>query len=331
MKDHLRAKEILFVLSVDVEEEFDWSGPFPQHDCTVENVRQIPTFQAFCESLRIRPTYLIDYPVAIDPASSAIMRSALQTGNAEIGGHLHPWCTPPITGPNTERESHVVNLQPELVRQKLATLTCAIETNIGIKPRAFRTGRWGINSDVLRLVAEAGYTVDSSIYPYYRNEYFSCMDSPDTPYWPSWDNTDERGTQRELFELPVTAGFNRRDFPFWNHVHQRLSSPLLNSMHAVGLAWRSGLLRKIYLSPELATPEDMMALVRSALASGHQTIHMFLHSSTFIPGLNAYTKQHSDLKAIYTAIEAVVRQLSRYAAVRFCTISEAADIIKDKI
>ncbi|HVK99734.1 MAG TPA: polysaccharide deacetylase family protein [Dongiaceae bacterium] len=328
MRKQLARKQVLFVLSVDTEEEFDWSGDFPQENCSVENVGCLPAFQEFCVSLQVRPTYLVDYPVAAHAESAAILRNIAQSGKAEIGAHLHPWCTPPFEGANTEFESHVVNLPPDLVQRKLAELTAVIQRQIGVTPTVFRTGRWGINGAVLQILAQAGYKVDSSIYPYYANEYFSCLDASDRPYWPDFSNPDVSGAQRALFELPVTAGFNRVGFPFWGRVHRLLSSPALRPLRPVGVAWRTHALRKIYLSPELATAADMKALVAAGLADDHPVMHLFLHSSTLLPGRNEYTLDHSDRDDLFGSIRNVVAFLSEQADVTFCTISEAVGRLK---
>jgi hypothetical protein len=321
-------KNLLFLLSVDTEEEFDWSGEFPQQDCSVENIQRLPKFQQFCETLGIRPTYLIDYPVASDSDSTKILRAIAESNKAEIGAHLHPWCTPPLEGENGEKESHVINLPIELVKAKLATLTTTIEDNIGIKPRSFRTGRWGINGDILRLVSEAGYTVDSSIYPYYSNQYFSCDKSHNLPYWPDINNPDKPGAQRHIFELPITSGFNRSSFPFWGKVHRALSSPALNTLHPIGLAWRSNILRKLYLSPELSSTRDMIALANAAIKGGHTAIHMYLHSSTLLPGKNEFTTNEEDEEKLYRSIKNTVMHLTEQHNITFCTLSEATERLK---
>lgn len=321
-------QKVHFVLSVDTEEEFDWNGDFPQENCSVANIRCLPQFHEFCSGLGVRPTYLVDYPVAAQPDSAAIMKAIHETGQAEIGAHLHPWCTPPFVGTNSERESHVVNLPPWLVHQKLEALIEVIQRNIGVTPRAFRTGRWGINSAVLQVVKALGFDVDSSVYPYYANEYFSCLDVPDKPYWPDLENPDVAGAQRAIFELPVTAGFNRSGFPFWGQLHRAISAPGMRLLRPVGVAWRTGLLRKLYLSPELAETADMKALVSSALKDGHQVIHMFLHSSTLLPGHNAYIGDHSARDDLYGSIAEVVAALAEQADIAFATLSEAAHSVQ---
>ena len=65
---------VLFVLTIDTEEEWQWDSEFPQHDCSVKNVEKLPAFQAFCESLGIRPTYFVDYAVANDAQGSHTLR-----------------------------------------------------------------------------------------------------------------------------------------------------------------------------------------------------------------------------------------------------------------
>ena len=60
----MHKQDVLFVLTIDTEEEWQWDEEFPQHNCSVENVEKLPAFQTFCESLGIRPTYFVDYAVA---------------------------------------------------------------------------------------------------------------------------------------------------------------------------------------------------------------------------------------------------------------------------
>jgi len=328
MRAHHKRKKMLFLLSVDTEEEFDWNGDFPQADCAVENIKCLPSLHSLCVETGIRPTYLVDYPVAATPETAAILRELAANDQAEIGAHLHPWCTPPFVGNNTERESHVVNLSIDLVRQKLAALVRAIRENLGVNPTVFRTGRWGINGDVLRAIVDAGFEVDSSVYPYYENEFFSCMDAHSRPYWPDSDNPNHAGAQREIFEIPVTAGFNRPDFEFWGAVHRWLSHPWIQPLHPVGVAWRTGMLRKIYLSPELATADDMIDLVDAAIRNDLPVLHMFLHSSTLLPGHNEYTSDHSDRDDLLGSIRRVVAHVQESTDVDFCTLSEAAEHLK---
>lgn len=312
---------IIFVLTIDTEEEFDWDGPFPEHNWSVENTKHIPALQVFCESLGIKPTYLVDYPVAATPESAAMLKQLVAAGKAEVGAHLHPWCTPPFEGPNTERESHVVNLRPDLALRKLDTLVSMIESRIGERPVSFRTGRWGINSAIIKILADNGFTTDSSIYPFYENKFFSCINAHNTPYWPSLDDPDKPGSQRRIFELPVTAGFNRPNFRFWSRAHVLLSKRILRFFRPIGIAWKTKLLKKIYLSPELSNHEDMISLVDAALAEGHQIIHMYFHSSSL---LNIQPDIHS-------GIEAVIRHLQTKASLEFMTLSEASHRLGSQI
>ena len=328
---NMTKRKILFLLSVDTEEEFDWSGQFPQHDCAVENIQCLPKFQSYCDSIGIRPTYLVDYPVATTPESARVLRQIADSSNAEIGAHLHPWCNPPYEGPNNERASHVVNLPRVLIEKKIAHLIQAIEDHIGVSPKVFRTGRWGINSSVLAAVADAGFDVDSSIYPFYENEFFSCLLANHKPYWPSFDNPDIPGSQRKIFEIPVTAGFNRPNFRFWSKVHSILSKRSLKMFRPIGIAWQTNTLRKLYLSPELSSAADLVTLVDAALSENQSVIHMFLHSSTLLPGKNVFTKTEEDKDTIYKRISAVVEHLKSKTEIEFMTISDAKTALNDDI
>ena len=93
---------VLFVLSVDTEEEWDWQTEFPQHNAQVENIQAIQEFQQECNRIGIRPTYFVDYPVVNNPQSVDVLRSIDKTGQCEIGAHLHPWCNPPMTAENDD-------------------------------------------------------------------------------------------------------------------------------------------------------------------------------------------------------------------------------------
>ena len=319
---------VLFVLTIDTEEEWRWDEEFPQHNCSVQNVKKLPAFQTFCESLGIRPTYFVDYAVANDEQGSAILREFVNRKKAEVGAHLHPWCNPPYFGKTTEAESHVINLPEEQVVQKLDELHRVINEKIGVTPRSFRSGRWGMKGKTLELLASRGITVDSSVYPFYENEFFHCKGAPVTPYYPSFENALVPGEQQNIMELPVTAGFNTTHFSIADKVHKVLSSGIISAIKPVGFLWHTKLLRKIYLSPELTHSEDMNTLVNTCLTREHPVVHMYLHSSSLIDEATGLLKVDNAFGTICERIGDVVSHLQNKADVSFCTITEAATRLK---
>jgi len=319
---------VLFVLSVDTEEEWDWKTEFPQYDVQVENIQGIQKFQQECNSIGIRPTYFVDYPVANCSRSAQVLKSIDEEGQCEIGAHLHPWCNPPMTAENDEFASHVVNLSIDLVEQKLVNLLEQLRASFGKDIHSFRTGRWGINASVMKLLIKHGITIDSSIYPFYSNHYFNCDGAPVEPYWPDLSDplkAHSNELQSDIFEIPVSAGFNHAKFALCSKIHKFISNSFLSFLRVPGIIWQLKLLRKIYLSPELSKSSDMQTLIKVLLKRKSPIIHMNLHSSSLIS--LPYSNHPFTQEQILDNMKQTVRYLQENANVTFCTISEAKKIL----
>lgn len=315
-------EEVIFVLTVDTEEEWDWSDEFPNDNFSVSNIFEIPALQLFCQELGIKPTYFVDYAVANNPNAAAVLANINPT-LCEIGAHLHPWANPPFFGLTSEESSHVVNLPIEQTQQKLKLLIEKIQDNIGATPRSFRTGRWGINGDILQLLITNDFDVDSSIYPFYSNEFFSCENAKISPYWPDFNKPNQEGAQRKILEIPVTCGFNKNNYPLCQKIHRAMEQAPFTWIKANGLLWHSKLLRKIYLSPELCTAKDMIKLVDLSLKKKHKILHMYLHSSSLIEGITGLSQDKNARESICKKIQQVIEHTKQNANIKFCTISEA--------
>jgi len=322
--------DVVFVLSIDTEEEWDWSGPFPKNDFSVTNIQQLPKFQAFCESLDIRPTYFVDYAVADNPESINALKTFSEKNLCEIGAHLHPWCNPPYFGEPGEKESHVINLPISQVEKKLDALIAILTKQFDTVPNSFRTGRWGIDSKVLQLLVKKGFQVDSSMYPFYKNEYFNCEKAMLQPYWPDYDRPIEKGSQRNIVEFPVTVGFNRTNYSTMLKFYNAVSLPFIAPLHLVGILWHTRLLRKLYLSPEVTSGKDMKPLIDFALNNHHPVIHMYFHSSSLIDGATGFMPGKNTYDTICNNIRQVISYTSEKANIKFCTISEAACVLKQR-
>src|SRR5437867_822268 len=77
------------LVSVDTEEEFDWSAPVSPDHRSVKHVSHLSRLQDLFESLGVRPTYLVDYPIATTDESVDVLGSFLRRGTCEIGAHIH--------------------------------------------------------------------------------------------------------------------------------------------------------------------------------------------------------------------------------------------------
>ena len=123
-----------FLLFVDTEEEFDWTAPRRRDADAVTAVAMLPEGHARLAGFGIKPTYLVDYPIAHNPASAAILGSLADDGGAVIGAQLHPWVNPPLEEAMSNANSFVGNLPVELERATLGALTSRIEEAIGCRP-----------------------------------------------------------------------------------------------------------------------------------------------------------------------------------------------------
>lgn len=314
---------VCFVLTVDTEEEWDWKGDFPRKNFSVSNALRIPRFQAFCRELGIKPTYLIDYPILDNPLSAEPFRHPLENGECEIAAHLHPWANPPHKEEVNGHNSHAVNLPRELVQKKLDRLTNKIRDVLGIRPRAFRSGRWGMNETLLKELKDLGYDIETSVRPFFATDSFSYHNARDQPYWPDYSRFLSPGSQREILEMPVSVGFNRKNFPLCDKIHRGLSAGPWKHLKPVGILWHSGLLRKLHLSPEQGNAAQMKDLCNVLLEKKGRFFNMFLHSSSLLPGCNPYVRTKEDAETFYRDISEVVEYLQSRTRVLFCTLSEA--------
>lgn len=319
--------DLLFVLSVDTEEEWDWSGPFPKDHFSVGNATKVPEFQEFCDGLGIRPTYFVDYAVAADKAAVRAIRPMVDAGCCEIGAHLHPWANPPYYGETGEFESHLINLPIEQTEAKLDVLIDQLKDVFDIAPNAFRSGRWGINSELLELLRRKGFGIDSSMYPLFKNQYFDCERTPLAPYWPDFAEPTDTGRQRDILEFPVTVGFNRGNNAITRGLYNTIINPKLEPLRLVGAMWQSRILRKLYFSPEVMPAKDMRPLIDLALATDLPVLQMFLHSSSFIDYGEGMLSTNNAMLVIKDNIESVLEYADRRANLKFCTITEAATLL----
>lgn len=319
-------QKIDFLLSIDTEEEWDWEGPFPDKTISVRNAQEIPAFQAFLNTQGIKPSYFIDYAIAADPESQKSLQQVFRDNpDAEVCAHLHPWVNPPSVPVTTEAMSHIVNLPIQRVEEQLINLTELLTDVFGRRPTSFRSGRWGINGPILQCLSKHGYRVDSSIYPYYETDHFSCRYNSAALYWPDYNLPEKPGPQRDILEIPVTAGFNRKNFALLSRLHYQLERPPWSYLRPIGILWQTNLLRKIYLSPELSTEKDLIALCQNMLSNGFRTIHMYLHSSSLLPGAGSYVDTPRDKFELLRKIESVIRYLKSHAEVEFLTVGELGE------
>jgi hypothetical protein len=327
--ESMMKKSILFILTVDTEEEWDWNGPFPNENFSVKNIYELPAFQNFCQNLGIKPTYFIDYPVADDPNAIDIFKQ-FNSNYFEIGAHLHPWANPPFFNETSESSSHIINLPLNHVEQKLDKLLNKLEDNLNCTPTSFRSGRWGINGEILDLLYDKGINIDSSVYPLYKSEYFSCEQASNSPFWPSFNNTNQPGEQRDIFEIPVTVSFNRGDNIICQEIHKLFARKPFSWLRFNGILWHTKLLRKLYLCPELCTGNDMKMLIDTQLSKGQDVFHMYLHSSSLLENVTGLSCSENTREYLCQQIKIAVEHLAKKTDITFCTISEARNILTQR-
>ncbi|MDE2411500.1 MAG: polysaccharide deacetylase family protein [Sphingomonadales bacterium] len=291
-----------FILTVDTEEEFDWSRPIERSGHTVRTVARLARFQEFCEGAGICPIYLVDYPIATSPAAAEILREPLARGQAEIGVQLHPWVSPPHDEDVNEFNSFAGNLPPELEREKFDRLRQAIQSNFGKAPLIYRAGRYGIGPNTAQILADGGISIDSSVRSNFDYSFAGGPNFRHLPLTPWWIDSDRR-----LMELPLTTVYSGllRQLGPW--LYPRLwRVPQLR-----GVLSRLRLVERIPLTPEGVTLDEALRGIDIALDLALPVLVFSFHSPSLAPGYTPYVRNEDDLDALYDWWRGVFAYLRR--------------------
>lgn len=304
---------INLIVTIDVEED-NWG--FASCESSVENIRMIHRLQNIFDRYGIKPSYLVTFQVASCNWAVDILSDILSRNKCEIGAHLHPWNTPPLKEVINERNSMLKNLPYELQVEKIKVLTDKIESIFGKKPQSFRAGRWGLGPDTVKALIECRYTVDSSVTP--TISWANCGDGPEyrdvktVPYWMSV-NCDGRNKKSHdsILEVPATIGFNRWPFELCQKIYLQLQKDWLKPLRPTGIMHHTRLLRKIWLSPEISSADDMIALSKIMIRNGIQFLNLSFHSTTLLPGRTPFVKNDAELEGFYSRLEKLLDYLKK--------------------
>lgn len=301
-----------FIVTVDTEEEFDWTGPFTRTQHGLEHLSSLTTFQQFCEDAGVAPIYLVDYPVASSRLATEILREPAMQGRAEIGVQLHPWVNPPFDEEVNTFNSFAGNLPAELERAKFNVLRDQIVDAFGVQPQIYRAGRYGLGPNTESILREGGITIDSSVrscFDYSKGGGGNYHFHPLEPYWVGHDHT--------LLELPLTTVFSgmlRRRGNIWY-------SHLWRIPQIRGLLAKMGVLERIPLTPEGVTKEEALKGIDVAVENGLPLLVFSFHSPSLQPGHTPYVRTQDDLDGLYAWWRAVFSRLE-HMGVRPTTVRE---------
>lgn len=300
------------LLTVDTEEEFDWTGPFRRDGYGLKHVEAIPRFQTFCEGLGAHPVYLVDWPIVQDARAVEIIGDAVRRGTAEVGVQLHPWVNPPFDEEVSVFNSFAGNLPQELEAAKFMALRDAIEAKFGTAPLIYRAGRYGLGPHTAGLLKTAGIRIDTSVRSLFD---YSDQGGPDyrahplAPYWVD-------GAMR-LLELPVTSVHSGLLRGAGRPV-QQLGEALPKGM---GVLSRLGLLERIALTPEGVSAEEALRGVDIAVDAGLPVLVLSFHSPTLAPGFTPYAADQAAVETLYAWFEAIYARCAA-RGLRPCTVSD---------
>lgn len=279
-----------FLVFCDTEEEFDWEQPLARENVGTSAMEELPGAQDFFREAGAKPIYVVDYPIVDQDRPAAIIAEMHARDGCEIGTQLHPWVNPPFDEEVTPGNSFTGNLPIDLQHAKLEALTDRIAERVGVRPTIYRAGRYGIGAVSSHLLEEAGYRLDSSVralfdYSDETGPDFSRFDT--SAFW--------AGRSRTLLELPLTATYvgamrkaGRRLYALGDHV------PFLRG----GLS-RTGMLRRVSLTPEDYPLDEALDAIRQLLDDGLQVFNLSFHSPSVVPGHTPYVRDAGDLKAFY--------------------------------
>jgi peptidoglycan/xylan/chitin deacetylase (PgdA/CDA1 family) len=288
------------LVGIDTEGDNQWDAAARANQ-RFENIYALPRLHALFARHGIRPTYVVTYPVATDPASADVLRALRAGGDCEIGAHHHAWETPPCTPDDVKRHHYASNLPLHQFEAQLAALTNAIGSAVGERPVSYRSGRFGFSAAHVPALERLGYLVESSVAPLFYEAHKQGPDfveAPLRPYFLAYDSATSAGSSAVL-EVPVSAALNRRWPAALRHLYARAPRPYTTKR----VLRKLGIAHVRWLRPSYSSLDDMVGLARDLARVREPVLNLLFHSSEAIVGGSPYNTTESELQSFCDRLE----------------------------
>jgi hypothetical protein len=301
------------VVTIDTEADDQWQHGRP---LTCENVSYWPAFQRICQTYGVTPTYLVTSEMAQDRSAAALLAKWTRDDQAEVGAHLHVWSTAPFVDAPGLRFNDPVHLfesslTGDLLRAKLQTLTTQITKNIGVTPRSYRAGRFGIGRSTVEVLGELGYLVDSSVTPLVawgdESSPLTREHGPDFRHHTAVPFRLAHSGDPGVLELPVTVVIGSRVA----RAHPLLTRAYLG--RASQVARKLG--RRQHAEPMWLRPlahqtaGDLVRVWNTAEEMGLPSAVMMFHSSELMPGGSPHRPTRRSITALLATLDQFFRHV----------------------
>jgi hypothetical protein len=302
-------------ISIDVEEEGLFSGEYARTPPGVTNVAQLKRLEFIPREFGFPLTLLVTYQVARDPGAREVLYYWRDRYGTEIGAHLHPWNTPPFAELSEPEPVRSEKIPLPVLKEKLANLVSAIQEGLGVTPRSFRMGRFDWGPQLLSLLPEMGFKVDSSMVPLTQKvggpDYFLAPNDPFRLPVPGAAG----GT---LMEVPVTMIPVCPAAARWVY---RLSATLPGARGERVRGWFPYVLAA-GIHPVWFPLPSMRLAVKLHRGRGGRALNMFLHSTELAPGGNPQLPTEAAVERLIQKIRKFLSWLQATGPVQGVTLSE---------
>lgn len=298
----------ILIITIDAEGDNLWRNP---HPITTENARYVPRFQALCDQFGFKPSYLVNYEMALDATFQAFGRQLLATDTGEIGLHVHPWVSPPFEerpsyDPQTDK-LYLYELPDDVLFAKMQHQHDLLKVTFDVTPVSHRAGRWGLDERVARVLVELGYRVDCSVTPGLSWRKHPGLPNgrggpdyrrfPSQPYFMDLTDIRRRGSS-PLLQIPCTI---RRNFPpplprlLEEIEHTRLGRRLQRLL-GPSYSW---------FRPNGANLAEMLSLVDWVITRRQPVLEFMLHSSELMPGGSPTFDTEEKIERLYAHLATI--------------------------
>jgi len=318
----------MYTVTVDTEEEWDWDGEYPVSNPAVTNIALLPELQEVCDRNGASVTYFTNYAVLADPSARKVILGLAKKRNVEIGLHIHPWNTPPLSEAKRviPKETFLHNLTPQVIQAKLQSV-CSLFDECGLRPTSFRGGRYSTNSVVQEFLRDRGAIADCSILPFST--------------WPDDGAPDHRHRRLEprrlppryvgdhaMWEIPLTLGFSRRPFGLWHRCFEVITNSPLRHLRIIGLSQRLGIVQKSWLNIETPLGQRPVPFLQLLRRIRPPCIDFCLHSSSLIAGGNTFTRTPADRCQVLANLDEGLSCVAGWSDFRPATVTEVATYLE---